>query len=643
MNRISVAIALAVSFCAPRAARAEPKWNLTRSGVLTVIGDQPAPVLRDIAIQIEQFRAVVGGLIHDADRPPSVPTIVFVVGQRKSLVPIVPLYNGKPISLAGYLGQADDLNVMALSLEGFEESSAVAFHEYTHLLVQNAVRWMPVWLNEGLAEYYGSYTLIDRGKTAVIGRPKPEHILLLREKYLPIGELITVDQSSPMYNEGQPRSIFYAESWAAAHYLMTTRPDGQAAVNAYVTAVAEGRAPVDAFRSAFGVTPEEFDKELKVYVRRLTFLAQRITMPEKLAVAEPAPGRPMTAGEVEAWLGTAQLRMKRTSEATPRIERAALQAPGATSQLALGLLRLDQQLMPQALEAFARAAELAPDDFLIQYVSGVSMLHADPQAVEAEQVRALETLKRAVALNGSSADAAAALAYVQMLSPATLNDARASIERAIVLAPGRLSHRLRYADILVLQDKLDDARQILRAIAAVKSDSTSANAAAARLETLADYERRVAEHAAQRARMAAEIATRNAAVETPPADVDPRPMEVPDVVRPDKSRDRSTAFLLRKVRPNEERVLGLLTRVDCSIENVRFTVDVGDRRVVATAASFADIEFTAFLAEKDFAVACGPHAAPERVFLTWKPDARWGNGINGTAIALEFVPRNYAP
>ena len=375
MNRISVAIALAVSFCALRAAQAEPKWNLTRSGVLTVIGDQPAPVLRDIAIQIEQFRAVVGGLIHDADRPPSVPTIVFVVGQRKSLVPIVPLYNGKPISLAGYLGQADDLNVMALSLEGFEESSAVAFHEYTHLLVQNAVRWMPVWLNEGLAEYYGSYTLIDRGKTAVIGRPKPEHILLLREKYLPIGELITVDQSSPMYNEGQPRSIFYAESWAAAHYLMTTRPDGQAAVNAYVTAVAEGRAPVDAFRSAFGVTPEEFDKELKVYVRRLTFLAQRITMPEKLAVAEPAPGRPMTAGEVEAWLGTAQLRMKRTSEATPRIERAALQAPGATSQLALGLLRLDQQLMPQALEAFARAAELAPDDFLIQYVSGVSMLH----------------------------------------------------------------------------------------------------------------------------------------------------------------------------------------------------------------------------------------------------------------------------
>jgi len=645
VGRISVAIALAISIGAASAARAEPKWNLTRSGVLTVIGDQPASVLRDIAIQIEQFRAVVGGLIHDADRPPSVPTIVFVFGQKKSLVPIVPLYSGKPISLAGYLGQADDLNVMALSLEGFEESSAVAFHEYTHLLVQNSVRWMPVWLNEGLAEYYGSYTLIDRGRTATIGRPKPEHILLLREKYLPIAELITVDQSSPMYNEGQRRSIFYAESWAATHYLMNVRPDGQAAINAYVNEVASGQPPADAFRAVFGATPEEFDKELKTYLRRQTFLEQRITLSGKLAVAEPSPPRTMTPGEVEAWVGTAQLRVKRTSEAAPRIERAAMQAPGAPSQLALGLLRLEQEQIPDALDAFEKAAEAAPDDFLTQYVSGVSMLHADPQGSDADRVRALDTLKRAVALNGGSADASAALAYVQMLSPATLADARASIEHAIVLAPGRLSHRLRYADILILQDKLTEARQILTAIAAVKSDATSAKAASARLDTLDDYERRVAERAAQRARMAAAAAVSVPAPETRPAEATatPRPPEGPDVVRPDPTRDRQTGFLLRKVRPGEQRALGLLTRVDCSTENVRFTVDVADRRVVAVAISFADIEFTSFLADKNFAVVCGPHAAPERVFLTWKADGRWGSGVNGTALALEFVPANYAP
>jgi hypothetical protein len=287
-----------------------------------------------------------------------VPTVVFVFGERKSLQPIVPLYQGRPISLAGYLGQSDDLNIMALSLEGFEESAAVAFHEYTHLLVQNAVRFMPVWLNEGLAEYYGSYSLTDRGRTAMIGRPRAEHILLLRERYLPMAQLISVDQSSPMYNEGERRSIFYAESWAATHYLMTSRPDGAVAINSYVNQIAEGHAPAEAFRAAFGATTDEFDKELRVYVRRLTFLVQRFTLSEKLTIVEPSPGRAMTPDEVEAWLGTAQLRVNRVDEAAPRIERAgSASPPTAAGQLAVGLLRLERQQPTEALDAFARAAD----------------------------------------------------------------------------------------------------------------------------------------------------------------------------------------------------------------------------------------------------------------------------------------------
>ncbi|HEX7140062.1 MAG TPA: hypothetical protein VF219_19580, partial [Vicinamibacterales bacterium] len=137
MRRLALTLGLATALGSAMPAIAEPRWSMVRSGVLTVIGDQSPSTLRDVAVQIEQFRAVVGGLIHDANRAPSVPTLVFVFGERKSLQPIVPLYNGRPISLAGYLAQADDMNIMALSLEGYEESAAVTFHEYTHLLVQN--------------------------------------------------------------------------------------------------------------------------------------------------------------------------------------------------------------------------------------------------------------------------------------------------------------------------------------------------------------------------------------------------------------------------------------------------------------------------------------------------------------------------
>ncbi len=373
-----------------------------------------------------------------------------------------------------------------------------------------------------------------------------------------------------MYNEGERRSIFYAESWAATHYLMTTRPDGAAAINEYVKAVSEGRTPGEAFRGAFGATPEEFDKELRTYIRRLRFLVQRFTFSEKLAVAEPSAGRAMTRDEVEAWFGIAQLRVKRIDEASPRIEKAAAtEPPTAAGQLGLGLLRLERQELPQALGAFTRAAALAPDDFMTQYVAGFSRLQADPQGSEERRVEALAVLKRAARLNPASADAFAALAYVQMLSPDTLGDARTSIERAVLLAPGKLSHRLRYADILILQDQLDDARRMLTAIAAVKSDGTAARGAAARLETLADYERRVA--AQQERFKAAAAAASVTGRATPPPEPSTPSTELANTVRPDATRDRQTGFLLRKVRPGAQCMVGALTRVDCSVQTVRLT------------------------------------------------------------------------
>src|SRR6185503_14940247 len=189
-----------------------------------------------------------------------------------------------------------------LSLEGFEEGASVVYHEYTHLLVQNAVRSVPTWLSEGLAEVYSGYRLDAGGKGAVIGRPLPHHVLLLRERYMPLAELIAVDHSSPLYNEGSKRSIFYAESWVLTHYAMTELPDGAAAINRYTAASAEGQAPGDAFRAAFAATPAEFDKQLRGYVNRYRFGARRFEFRNRVGAVPPGPPRAMTAGEANAWL-----------------------------------------------------------------------------------------------------------------------------------------------------------------------------------------------------------------------------------------------------------------------------------------------------------------------------------------------------
>ena len=622
------------------ASAAEPRWTMVRTPSLTVIGDQSAKTLREVAIQIEQFRAVVAGLIANANRPLSLPTIVFVFGQRKSMQPFMPLYNGKPAEYGGYFQGGADANVMLMSLEGFEESASIIYHEYTHLLLRNAVRSVPTWLNEGLAEYYSGYTLDADGKGAIIGRLLPHHVVRLRETYMPLAELIAVDHSSPLYNERSKRSIFYAESWVLTHYAMTELPGGPAAINRYTAASAEGRAPADAFRDAFGATPAEFDKQLRSYVNRYAFGGRRFEFKDRVGAVAPGPPRTMTAGEANAWLGDVQRRVRR-EEASARIEAAVTADPDAPmTHAALGLLRLSEQREDEGIAALRRAAEMAPDDFLIQFLHGVWLLRVNDSQSSAAVITAAGALKRAVALNPDSADAHGWLAYAQMLSDASLPDARSSIERAMQLAPGRIEYRLRWADIRIQQGGYDDAKALLTQIAAVKIDPDAAAGAKLRLERVATYEQAVAARNAARLEAAAASPDRTGAPASTPSRS--RSIEVPAADAP-KPPDTDVRFKLRKVGPGEARAYGGLIRIDCTPDEVRFHIRSGDRTVTAAAKRMEDVELTQFLDDKDFTMSCGPRTVPDTVYLTWLPDETPVAGRVGLAVSLEFLPRGYVP
>ena len=181
---------------------ADRPWTLIRGEHAAIIGQQSSKTLREVALRIDQFRAVVGGLIPNAQRPLPVPTVVYVFDTVNELRPFLPLANGKPASLGGFFHHDGEVNYIALELEGFEENARIVFHEYTHLLLRNAAPSIPIWLNEGLAEYYSTYKLAASGKRADIGRPVPQHVNLLRQRFIPLTQLIGVQRSSELYDEG---------------------------------------------------------------------------------------------------------------------------------------------------------------------------------------------------------------------------------------------------------------------------------------------------------------------------------------------------------------------------------------------------------------------------------------------------------
>jgi hypothetical protein len=276
-------------------------WTTLNSANFVMVGDAGERSLHDVALRLEQFRAVIALLFPRVKQSTGVPTVVVVFGSNKAYEPFRPRYQGKTVQVAGYFVQASDTNYVTLTTEDADEGLRVVYHEYTHFLVGNSMTAAPVWLNEGLAEFYSTFALKSDGKGAFIGRVIPQHVFTLRERFIPLGELMAVDASSPLYNEGDRRSIFYAESWALIHYLLMEVGDGRERIDRYLTAGAGGESVDRAFAAAFGDDIKQFESKLRNYVRRSIYNAREFHFAERVAADQGGTGRVLTAVSTRPW------------------------------------------------------------------------------------------------------------------------------------------------------------------------------------------------------------------------------------------------------------------------------------------------------------------------------------------------------
>ena len=139
-----------------------------------------------------------------------------------------------------------------------------AIHEYTHLIVDHLSLQFPVWLNEGLAEFYSS--LEARGKQAVIGGVPPGRMGLLQSRpWLDLNLLLSVDRNSPYYNERDKMSIFYAQSWALTH-MLEFGDAYRAGFPAFLSGVASGNSSEDMFHRTYGKDLVRVAADLRAYV-----------------------------------------------------------------------------------------------------------------------------------------------------------------------------------------------------------------------------------------------------------------------------------------------------------------------------------------------------------------------------------------
>jgi len=501
----------------------QDRWIEIRTPSFVLWSDGSERNAREVAWRLERLRAVLGQLNPGLKLTSPNPTYVFVFRTTAAFKPYRRVYNGKAVDVGGYFITHPEASWVAVNGDPRSDEESIINHEYLHSILRNNYPSLPLWFNEGMAEVYSSFQVTDR--EARIGLPIAEHVYWLRRHSLiPPAQLFAMDQSSPDYNEGARRGVFYAESWALVHYLLVGKPELRLKAPLYFREMARDQPAPDAFRAAFGLNEATLEQEIRAYVRKRLYEVQDVPVQPTDAIAEQSfPKRDLPRAEALARLGELLINLDSTLWPTAAEHFRAALALDPEQPQALAGLGWIESLSGRPQEArpwLAKAAAKAPDDVIIQYLYGTALLDGTSGPAEARQAQA--ALARAVALQPEFGEAWARLAFAQAQEDPLPADAVLSFETAHRLLPARSDIAYNLVLACARSGRRDRAQEVIDHVLAVHGSPEELQKARA---ALVNEQRRDAEDLigkgdlAKAAALLAELAQQPAATSEQKADL----------------------------------------------------------------------------------------------------------------------------
>jgi tetratricopeptide (TPR) repeat protein len=447
MRRLCLAIATFLIAAPARSLppRQEP-WIEVKTANFTLFSNAGEGDTRRVGADLERLRDALSQLSPGLTLNAPFPTWIYVFKSTASLQPYQRSYGGKPLDAGGYFLSQPQGNYVAIDdrPKSKADPSTIVYHEYFHYVARNNYGDLPLWLHEGLAEYYSTFE-VSRND-ALVGLPIAEHVLWLRKNpWIPLAQLFTVDLNSKDYNESARRGAFYAESWALTHYLLAGSPERRGQLLELLRLTKAGTPGKEAFQKVFGDDPTALEREAHNYVKSYTFNYTRTPIQPEANLTMAA--QPMAWPDVLFRLGDLLTNLGPEHHAAAEEDfRAALAImPGHGLSLAgLGLLAELADRPREARPFYEQAAKLAPDDFLVQYRYAKNLLD-DPQPDSLRAARA--ALNRVVALRPDFGEAWARLGYTYQAEESMDENAVHILETAHRLLPSRMdvAHNLALA------------------------------------------------------------------------------------------------------------------------------------------------------------------------------------------------------
>jgi len=635
---LNAGAAVLLVLCGTAAAHArdagDPDWMSVRSRNYTVAGQIAEKDLLRIAARLERYRAVFSRLLPEEHFDRTVPTLVIIFRDDDSYAPFKPVYGGRvEASVAGYFQPGAEFNYITLTHDaGERDGGATLLHEYVHLLVNNYFRTAPLWLKEGLAEFYSTARLSGDGRKVTLGEAPWQRVRVLRRApaLVPLAELFAADQHSPHYSDADKRPLYYAESWALVHYMLGECCRAQ--FSRFLALLAGGSTVEAALAETFGADVKGLEAELSSYVRAGRYPERTEVLGEAPAFDASAQARTLPRSEVLTLLGGLLLRSERTNESEAYLVKAVEVAPASGSALdALGLLRLRQNRFDEACELLRRAVEADPQDHLAHYHYADALRHAvsvDEQAVPSA-VRAFEertalvraSLLRSIELAPDFIEPYKLLGMVEVERGEGPEAAIGLLRRALQVAPRRRDLTLLLAQAQLSKGDFPEARRLAEEVSRLSSDPRQREFARTLLTQIETRAEAVARLKSQE----------EAAAARPEASLAPQPCDMP-FAGPQHKR----------LRFSGEQVCGRLVQIECDSGAVVLHVESGGRALRLTAEALNRVRFITYTAAvKTGQLTCGPRDLSAPVLVTYRPRKDTRSPFDGEAEAVEFVPEDW--
>jgi len=508
---------LAACFPALAFAKDEPKWIEVHTAHYSVLTDAGEKRGREVALRMEQMRAVFGQLLMKDKLKMPVPVTVIAFKSDKQYGLVAP---AKQSMAGGFYVPGYDRVYVVLNLFELQPWRAIA-HPLAHYFVNYNYPPAQGWFDEGMAEYFGA---VQIGKEVNIGGdpelapewhedifdsmtrdPKaPQSLtqLLSSPVWISMVDLFTMKHDGSGLREGMHNTLYYAQSWMVVHYLISKNKMPE--VGTYFDLVLNQKVPVDkAMVQAFDLTPAQMEEALKTYFNSLSGLGIALDQAKKPVVDPsdiqqpnhfPVPldaddlgmaVSPVPEEDAKAVIGDVMARIPEHRDQALRDLQQLTANPkdNEAAHRGLGRDHIQQKLFDLASDELDKAAELNTRDPWIWYYRSV-LKYRKAQATRQDMqglANMMQDLRAVLDWYPELADAYNMLGMARVEGGGIVSAMEAQ-KQAVVLAPRNVEYQFNLGQIYVAGKKWDQAREVFTRL----KEGTDRQAAAAAKQQLED-------------------------------------------------------------------------------------------------------------------------------------------------------------